>query len=290
MALEPVDPQRLAAMRGSYEAAGLEPEDLAADWLGQLRRWLAEAVEAGLPEPNAMVLATADAAGRPSARNVLLKLVDARGFVLYTNLDSRKGRELAANPWASVVFPWIELHRQVVVTGSVEPVSAEEADAYFASRPRGSQLGAAASPQSQVLPSRAPLEEACAALADRYPAGAAIVFPWIALQRQVVVDGAVERLPDAEADEYFASRPHGSRLSAVASPQSQPLETREELERAYEEAAARYPDEVPRPEHWGGFRVRPDMVEFWQGRPDRLHDRLRYRHTVGEWIVERLAP
>ncbi len=121
-------------------------------------------------------------------------------------------------------------------------------------------------------------------------ARAALVFPWTALQRQVVVDGAVERLSGEEADEYFASRPHGSRLSAVASPQSQPVESREELERRYEEAASRYPDEMPRPEQWGGLRVRPDMVEFWQGRPDRLHDRLRYRHTVGEWIVERLAP
>jgi len=120
---------------------------------------------------------------------------------------------------------------------------------------------------------------------------AALVFPWIALQRQVVVDGAVERLGAEEADEYFASRPHGSRISAVASPQSQPVESREQLERRYEEAAGRYPDSVvPRPGHWGGLCVRPDMVEFWQGRPDRLHDRLRFRHTVGEWIVERLAP
>lgn len=119
---------------------------------------------------------------------------------------------------------------------------------------------------------------------------AAAVFPWIAMQRQVIVEGSVEPLEEHEADAYFASRPHGSRISAVASPQSQRVESREMLEKAYTDAAARYPDEVPRPAHWGGFRLRPDMVEFWQGRPDRLHDRLRYRHTVGEWEVERLGP
>jgi pyridoxamine 5'-phosphate oxidase len=171
-----------------------------------------------IAEPNAMVLSTADADGIPSVRTVLLKGLDEQGLTFYTNLRSRKGLELAANPRA------------------------------------------------------------------------AVVFPWIAMQRQVIVDGAVEPVPDQEADEYFASRPRGAQLSATASTQSRTVSSREDLERAYDEADARYPDQVPRPEGWGGLRLRPDMVEFWQGRPDRLHDRLRYRHTVSEWIVERLAP
>ena len=205
-------------MRRGYDRPPLREADLAASWWEQLERWLADAVESDIAEPNAMVLATADADAVPSARTVLLKGLDESGLTFFTNLRSRKGQEIEASPRA------------------------------------------------------------------------ALVFPWIALQRQVVVDGAVEPLGAEEADEYFASRPHGSRISAVASPQSQPVESREQLERRYEEAAGRYPEDVPRPRHWGGLCVRPDMVEFWQGRPDRLHDRLRFRHTVGEWIVERLAP
>jgi pyridoxamine 5'-phosphate oxidase len=213
--------RRLEDMRGLYAARTLDEADLAPDWLAQFERWLDEAIAAPLPEPNAMILATAGADGRPSARAVLLKVVDERGFVLYTNLESRKGREAAANPHAALVFPWTQLHRQVTVTGDVEPVPDEEADAYFASRPRGSRLGAAASPQSRVIASRAVLDDARAELETRYPEGA----------------------------------------------------------------------EVPRPAHWGGLRVVPDAVEFWQGRPDRLHDRLRYRRTDdGAWVVERLAP
>jgi pyridoxamine 5'-phosphate oxidase len=213
--------RHLEDMRGLYAAQTLDESDLAPDWLTQFERWLDEAIAAPLPEPNAMVLATADADCRPSARTVLLKVVDARGFVLYTNLESRKGREAAANPAASLVFPWAQLHRQVVVTGAIEPVADEEADAYFASRPHGSRLGALASPQSQVIPSRAVLDEGRAELERRYPEGA----------------------------------------------------------------------DVPRPPHWGGLRVVPDAVEFWQGRPDRLHDRLRYRREPdGTWVVERLAP
>src|SRR3954466_2248914 len=209
---------RLAAMRRSYRRAGLREEDLAATWLRQFERWLADAVAAGMTEPNAMVLATADARCRPSARTVLLKAVDEQGFVLFSNRESRKGREAAANPRAALLFPWHDLQRQVIVEGAIEPLTPAEDDAYFATRPHGSQLGALASPQSQVVPGR-----------------------------------------DA-------------------------------LERAFAEAAERHPGAVPRPPHWGGLRVRPDAVEFWQGRPDRLHDRLRFRHTGDGWIVERLAP
>jgi pyridoxamine 5'-phosphate oxidase len=209
----------LAAMRRSYELGGLSEGDLAATWLEQLRRWLDDAVGAQIVEPNAMVLSTADAAGRPSARTVLLKGLDERGLTFFTNLRSRKGRELAANAHAAAVFPWIALQRQVAVTGAVEPVDPAESDAYFASRPRGSRLGAAASPQSQVVGSRAELEAARDALDARHPG-----------------------------------------------------------------------EDVPRPEHWGGLRLVPDGVEFWQGRPDRLHDRLRFRREGSGWVVERLAP
>lgn len=208
----------LEGMRRDYAGPSLRQADLADTWLEQLQRWLEGAVQGGVPEPNAMVLATADVDGVPSGRTVLLKGLDEHGLSFFTNLRSRKGQELGAN------------------------------------------------------------------------ARAAVVFPWIALQRQVIVDGAVEPLDEAEADEYFASRPRGAQLSTVASQQSQPVESRAELESAYREAEERHPDRVPRPEHWGGLRLRPDAVEFWQGRHDRLHDRLRFRHTVGEWVVERLSP
>ena len=210
----------LQAMRRSYERGGLDEADLAADWLTQFQRWLGDAEAAGITEPNAMVFGTADAEGRPSARTVLLKGLDARGLTLYTNLGSRKGREALANPAASLVFPWVDLQRQVVVAGDVELTGDADSDDYFARRPRGSQLGAAASPQSQVIPDRDRLTTARAALETRYPEGTP----------------------------------------------------------------------VPRPEHWGGLRVVPRTVEFWQGRPDRLHDRLRYRRDGERWVVERLAP
>lgn len=213
--------RRVADMRRSYERAGLAEADLAPTWLEQVSRWLADAERAELLEANAMVLATASDDGAPSARTVLLKGLDERGFVLYTNRMSRKGRDVAANPRASLVLPWWHLQRQVVVCGTVEEVDEATSDAYFASRPRGSQLGAVASPQSEVLASR------------------------------------------------------------------------DELERLRAEAEARFPEPgpVPRPPHWGGLRVVPETVEFWQGRPDRLHDRLRYRRDAdGAWSVERLAP
>jgi len=200
--------------------AHLDESDLAGSWLEQFERWQAEFAAAGAHEPTAMVLATAAADGQPSARTVLLKGVDGRGFEFFTNLGSRKGRELAENPRASLLFPWYELQRQVVVVGTVEPVDPARADAYFASRPYGSRIGAHASRQSSVIAGRSALEEAEADLQARYP-------------------------PD---------RP------------------------------------VPRPEHWSGFRVVPASVEFWQGRPNRLHDRLRFRLEEQRWIVERLSP
>lgn len=211
----------LPAMRRAYDAAGLAEEDIAPTWLEQFERWLCDADRAGLTEPNAMVVATADAAGAPSARTVLLKGVDERGFVLFTNLGSRKAREARENPAAALVVPWVDLRRQVVATGTVEEV------------------------------------------------------------------------PTAEADAYFATRPRGSQLSAIASPQSQVVDGREALERARAEVAARFADgrPVPRPAHWGGLRIVPRTVEFWQGRPDRLHDRLRFRvGPDGHWSLERLAP
>ncbi|MCX5068862.1 pyridoxamine 5'-phosphate oxidase [Micromonospora lupini] len=211
-----------AAMRNEYAAdLGLTEADLAADWHHQFDSWFADAVAFGLPEPNAMVVGTADDAGRPSGRTVLLKGYDPEGFVFFTNHLSRKGVEATGNPYASLVFPWFPMQRQVVVAGSIAPVEQAVTESYFASRPRGSQVGAWASPQSQVVPDRAALEE-------RY----------------------------REVSERFADQA-----------------------------------EIPAPPHWGGLRVRPDSVEFWQGRAGRLHDRLRFRRLdAGGWIVERLAP
>ncbi|HVM65149.1 MAG TPA: pyridoxamine 5'-phosphate oxidase [Acidimicrobiales bacterium] len=209
----------VAGMRRDYDAGALEREDLGADPIAAFERWLAAMVEAGEPDANAMVLATAAPDGAPSARTVLLRGVDARGLVFYTNRESRKGRELGANPRAALVFVWLAARRQVLVTGTVEEVSEAESDAYFASRPRGSQLAAWASPQSAPVPSRADLDAAAADMAAR-----------------------------------FAGR------------------------------------EVPRPSFWGGYRVVPDAMEFWQGRADRLHDRFRFDRREGGWDVERLGP
>jgi pyridoxamine 5'-phosphate oxidase len=206
-------------MRLDYAQSELTEEGLAADWPTQFGRWLRHAVDAQVPEPNAMTLATADAQGRPSARTVLLKGYDDAGFVFFTNYGSRKAEQLAANPHASLVFLWLPLHRQVLVTGGVEQTSRAETEEYFAQRPRGAQLGA-----------------------------------W-------------------------------------ASAQSRPVENREALESAWRDAEYRFAGaDVPAPPHWGGYRVRPDSVEFWQGRISRLHDRLRFRLVDQEWIMERLNP
>ncbi|WP_305787862.1 pyridoxamine 5'-phosphate oxidase [Symbioplanes lichenis] len=207
-------------MRRDYTEHGpLLEADLAATWPEQFERWFADALGAGLPEPNAMIVSTADAAGRPSSRTVLLKGYDERGFVFFTNYESRKGAEAAANPFASLVFPWHPMQRQVLVSGAVERVGRAETEAYFASRPRGSQLGAWASAQSRVVPDRRTIDD------------------------------------------------------------------------AYAEAAARFGEgEIPAPPHWGGLRVVPATVEFWQGRTSRLHDRLRFRLDGPRWVVERLNP
>jgi pyridoxamine 5'-phosphate oxidase len=208
----------LAGLRRTYERgelAGGSPT-----WFGQLQSWFDEArASPELLEPNAIQLATADSAGRPSVRTVLVKALDERGIVFYTGYGSAKARDLAANPRASAVFAWLPLERQVRLSGPVERVERAETDAYFATRPRGSQLGAWASPQSDVVSSRAELEARMAEVQARF-AGST----------------------------------------------------------------------VPAPPEWGGFLLRPEEVEFWQGRPDRLHDRLRYRLDGPTWVSERLAP
>ena len=219
------DEHDLRAMRLAYNRGTLVEADLAPNPLAQFRQWLADAVAEGIVEPNAMVLSTVSAEGVPSARTVLLKEADARGFAFYTNLTSRKGRELEATRRAACVFPWLPLHRQVVVTGTAIEVPREEAASYFASRPHGSRLGAWASRQSEVIDSRAVLDDRHAQMLERFP------------------------------------------------------------------------DDVPLPDFWGGWIVVPESVEFWQGRESRLHDRLRYRRVregglddAGAWVVERLSP
>jgi len=208
----------IAKIRTDYKKGALDETHADTDPVAQFARWWEEALGAQLPEPNAMTLATADAQGAPTARIVLLKGFDARGFVFYTNYDSRKGRELAANPRASLLFFWAELERQVRIDGTVSKVSAEESDEYFGSRPLASRIGAWASPQSEPIPGKA----------------------WL-------------------------------------------------LARAAEMGLKHGP--MPRrPPHWGGYRVAPQAVEFWQGRPSRLHDRLLYRREADGWQRQRLAP
>ena len=198
----------------------MHEEEFVAEPLEQFRRWFEEAQAAGLELPEAMTLATAAADGSPSARMVLLKGVDERGFLFFTNYESRKGRELVENPRAALVFHW--------------------------------------------------------ALSPR---------------RQVLVSGRVEKLGDDESAEYFRTRPRGSRLAALASRQSTVIPSRETLEQAFAGLEREHPtDDVPRPQWWGGFVLRPDTVEFWQNRPDRLHDRLRYRREGERWLLERLSP
>ncbi|MEV4438128.1 pyridoxamine 5'-phosphate oxidase [Streptomyces sp. NPDC049577] len=217
-----------ATMRAQYRSEGLTERELADSPYEQFARWFAQTTASGLLEPNAMIVSTADAAGRPSSRTVLMKGFDEQGFVFFTNYGSRKAGEIAANPYVSLLFPWHSLARQVIVTGTAERVSREETAAYFHSRPHGSQIGAWASAQSSVVSSRA------------------------------------------------------------------------EIDAAYERLAARYPEgePVPLPPQWGGFRVAAETVEFWQGRENRLHDRLRYVREEAEkkaegaagWRVERLCP
>lgn len=199
----------------------LDPADVDAEPTAQFQRWFDDAVAARVPEPEAMCIASVAADGTPSARMVLLKHVDRHGFVFFTNYQSRKGSELAAHPPAALVWRWFALERQVRVGGAAERVSAAQSDAYFATRPRGAQIGAWASPQSQVLATRAELEARVAAVVERFDAGP-----------------------------------------------------------------------IPRPPWWGGIRIVPETVEFWQGRASRLHDRVHYRRRPGDvgWLVERLAP
>jgi pyridoxamine 5'-phosphate oxidase len=213
-----VDPSQRAP--GGAAAPPLTESSLAADPVSQFAQWLSDASAAGLPEPTAMVLATASSSGAPRARTVLLKGYGPEGFIFYTNKTSRKGRELAENPRACLLFPWHAMRRQVIVEGSVSELGAESSERYFHSRPRGSQIGAWASRQSTVLATRSELDDRYEKLASRWPEGT----------------------------------------------------------------------EVPMPGFWGGYLVTHELAEFWQGRENRLHDRLRYRRHHGEWIIERLAP
>lgn len=208
----------VADLRQEYMREGLDEKGVARDPLKQFALWFDEAVKTQMPMVNAMTLATVSAAGLPSTRIVLLKGVDPRGFVFYTNYDSRKGRELAANPAASLLFYWIDLEREVRIDGRAERVSAQE------------------------------------------------------------------------SDEYFAGRPLGSRHAAIASPQSETVRDRGALEALFAETGKRHGNNPRRPANWGGYRVVPDAIEFWQGRANRLHDRVLYTREAGGWKIERLAP
>jgi pyridoxamine 5'-phosphate oxidase len=211
----------IAQLRKEYTAHTLDQSDVDSDPLIQFKQWMVEAVDSEVPEPNAMVLATVGRNARPSARVVLLKDIEDDSFVFYTNYNSEKGQELAAHPYAALNFNWLELQRQVRIEGKVEKVSEEVSTAYFQSRPRGSQIGAWASPQSAIIDDRAILEDNVKKLEEKY-------------------EGA---------------------------------------------------EVLPKPPHWGGYALKPDLIEFWQGRPSRLHDRIRYRlDEKGEWGIERLAP
>jgi len=210
---------KLYDMRREYEAGELNEQDLTAEPLVMFSRWLQEAVNTGVTEPNAMTLATATTEGRPSARVVLLKEVNSEGFVFFTNYLSRKGRELLENPHAALVFDWHEMERQVRIEGRVEKLTAKESDDYFISRPENAKIGAWTSPQSKIVKDRSELDK---------------------LRK--------------ETEQRFAHK------------------------------------EIHRPDHWGGFLIRPTVIEFWQGRPDRMHDRIAYYKTEEGWSMHRLAP
>lgn len=211
--------QNLQDLRQEYRSAELAETDVESNPILQFRKWFTEAVDAKLFEPNVMTLATASASGKPSARILLLKGFDEDGFVFFTNYNSDKGKDLAENPQASLVFFWPELERQVRIDGNVSKIAPEDSTAYFHSRPIGSQIGATASPQSSVIPNREVLEEKVKQLTEEYQG-----------------------------------------------------------------------QEIPRPIHWGGYLLSPTHIEFWQGRPSRLHDRLNYHLVEGSWIINRLAP
>jgi pyridoxamine 5'-phosphate oxidase len=208
----------IATLRTEYSLKTLDEAGVDRDPMKQFGVWMVEAIHAQLPEPTAMNLSTVGPQGRPAGRIVLLKGVDPRGFVFYTNYASRKGRELEARPAAALTFLWKEL------------------------------------------------------------------------ERQVRIEGAVEKVAAAESDEYFATRPMGSRIGAWASPQSEPIESRDWLEQRWTELTAKFGEEPPRPPHWGGYRVKPDYLEFWQGRRSRLHDRIAYTREAAGWKIARLAP
>ncbi len=211
--------EELRVMRRVHDETGLRRDQLEDDPFQQFGIWMQDAIDAGLELPNAMTVATADAAGRPSARVTLLKGFDEHGFVFYTNFESRKGQDLAANPYAALVFYWHDLGRQVRI------------------------------------------------------------------------EGPVERVPEEEAVDYFESRPLGSRIGAWASPQSRPIADRSELESLAHDAEARFNgSEVPKPPHWGGYLVVPERIEFWKGRPNRLHDRFVFERDGDGWKVGRIAP
>lgn len=212
-------PASISDLRKEYTLNGLDTADVSPEPIAQFRQWFEAALGAGVPEPNAMHVSTVGPDGRPDGRIVLLKDVSDAGFVFYTNYDSRKGRDLIERPFATLTFFYPEFERQVRIEGLVEKVSPQESDAYFNSRPRGSQIGA-----------------------------------WVSNQSRVIADRAVLEARQRELETQFADQP------------------------------------VPRPVHWGGFRVVPDAVEFWQGRPSRLHDRIRYRKQAGNWVIERLSP
>ena len=210
--------KNLADLRKSYEREKLEEADVAQDPLEQFTRWMQQAIDAQIPEPNAMTLATVSAENRPSTRPVLIKGCDERGIVWYTNYESQKARQISMNPWASLQFHWVELERVVRIEGKVEKVSAEESEAYYRSRPLDSRIAAWASPQSEVIPGRKALEE------------------------------------------------------------------------RVEEFNRKFGENPPLPPNWGGLRLVPERWEFWQGRKNRLHDRIVYRREKGNWLRERLAP